>query len=37
VLSALVIYAIFRKKFADLPDPGAAPSRAVKTNEPVTV
>jgi SulP family sulfate permease len=36
VLSALVIYAIFRKKFADLPEPGAAPKRVVEAGQPVT-
>jgi MFS superfamily sulfate permease-like transporter len=36
VLSALVIYAIFRKKFSDLPEPGAAPKRVVEAREPVT-
>jgi MFS superfamily sulfate permease-like transporter len=36
VLSALVIYAIFRKKFIDLPEPGAAQPRVVETAQPVT-
>jgi MFS superfamily sulfate permease-like transporter len=37
VLSSLMIYAIFRKRFADLPEPGAAQPRVVDAGQPVTV
>ena len=36
VLSALVIYAIFRKKFGALPEPEGARKPMVETREPVT-
>ena len=36
VLSALVIYAVLRKKFGALPEPGAAPQPVIETREPVT-
>lgn len=35
VLSALVIYALLRKRFGELPEPGGVPQRSVVTREPV--
>ena len=35
VLSALIIYIVFRKQFGELPEPGHAPQPAVESREPL--